>query len=589
VVVPLRQLLRLVVAIVVLLCISASPLITATVRGFRFTDSVWGYVSFSIAFVVLNSLYLTAAFCAAVATRVRFARLTFAIWLAIDFWIRAIEIVLMQNFAVGYGPEFFYYFDKNAIVVALQSFPSLAVTCALVSTGVAIVGHHLLSFSNLQRAAAVRMLPVMLLLWVLSASVISSPQSSIAVISIVKSGVVHFTKPVPELPLLTDEERAHVAERGLTDAISYEGTKHTGHNILIVFVESLQLNLTSLANADLAGATPNLERFARENTWFVNFFSTANDTVQGLYSAICGVVPVPDLAFITSVEQRNDRCLPSDLQTQGYHTVFLMGGSHRFGSKGRMLRRHGFQSVIGREELLERSPQLTKQLNPWGLNDPDLMRDFLDQLDRDRISEPYLAAILTVNNHIPGFSAKDCPGETGHALVDGLKCTDSAIGVLLNGLEARQLLDRTIVIIVADHHYHSQLGLPQSAEDARNSEWGRHRIYAAARVPYSRPRVDRRLRYLADLPAMLLEDVGFRVSRYRAGVGEGEIALRRSIVTHSLEATIVGGAIRTQTGDCIDSYADATIDAAVPWKDCARQKALLYHNLMLLPPPATKP
>ena len=560
------------------------PRLIAWLGGFQYNDSTWGTVSFAGAFFIFNGLYLLVAVSALsiVGHFNRAAAALFAVWLAGDFWIRALETALMHYFDLGFGPEFFFYLGWDAVILTVKSFPLLLLLVVAASGGLCVAGLRLYQAIRLPLQSGIAVCVMATLTWFAGAQFIPNTKNVVAIHAFVKAALNQLDQDVVLEPALTDEELRQLAERGISEEILLnQQAQGMRPNVLLVFVESLQLNLTSLVNPALSHLTPNLEHLARNGRWYTNFYSTADDTVLGLFSGLCGVLPLPDLLFVASVKDERVRCLPDDLRSLGYRTSFMMGGSYRFGSKGAMLRRSGFESVSGREESLKKRPDLISNLNPWGLHDTDLVREFLDRLDAG-VSEPFFTAMLTVNGHVPGFTAPDCPHFSDDRLLQGIYCTDVAIGILLQGLRSRGFLERTVVLVVADHHYHSSAtSQARYVAQTPNVEAESRRIFAALLSPGQQPMVDEDLRYLADVPAIVLEQVGVNVGRYRAGVGEQGVRLRRSIITSDFAIQRSGAALVDTA--CSNDAAHQVLDARVLWTSCARRRALLHHNLGLLP------
>lgn len=110
-----------------------------------------------------------------------------------------------------------------------------------------------------------------------------------------------------------------------------------------------------------------------------------------------------------------------------------MGGADaNCSGKDLFLSAHEFDDVLGWTEWRE----ATTRRHDWGLHDTDVVRQAICRLDDLERRAPFHLSILTVNSHPPGFVAPDCPGsKRSPSLLFAVRCTDTAIGTLLDELE----------------------------------------------------------------------------------------------------------------------------------------------------------
>ncbi len=97
-------------------------------------------------------------------------------------------------------------------------------------------------------------------------------------------------------------------------------------------------------------------------------------------------------------------------------------------------------------------------------SDEDLMKFYLSKLDnREDSSKPFMSWITTVTSHQPytdnstynKLYYNDMPNNLSkdvRSYMSKLKVVDNAIGILLDGLEERNLLDDTVIVLYADHY-----------------------------------------------------------------------------------------------------------------------------------------
>lgn len=96
-------------------------------------------------------------------------------------------------------------------------------------------------------------------------------------------------------------------------------------------------------------------------------------------------------------------------------------------------------------------------------SDEELMEKYLEILDERDEDEPFMSFITTVTSHQP-FSTSSNYGDMYMDLfpsnyptdlkryMSKLKVVDNAIGILLDGLESRGILDDTVIVLYGDHY-----------------------------------------------------------------------------------------------------------------------------------------
>lgn len=95
-------------------------------------------------------------------------------------------------------------------------------------------------------------------------------------------------------------------------------------------------------------------------------------------------------------------------------------------------------------------------------SDEELMEKYLEVLDTQDLSNPFMSFITTVSSHQPYNSSEFgdlymdlFPEEYSTELrryMSKLKVVDNAIGILLDGLEERGILDDTVIVLFGDHY-----------------------------------------------------------------------------------------------------------------------------------------
>ena len=183
-------------------------------------------------------------------------------------------------------------------------------------------------------------------------------------------------------------------------------------------------------------------------------------TIAGIVASQCGFPLVVNHRLSnTSLASISDpfagqQCLGDILDERGYRTVFMGGADHAFGGKGNFLSTHGYQQVLGLEEL-RASLADPDYLNGWGLFDDSLFELAGQKLrELEEGEQPWMLTLLTVDTHFPnGHASKSCRPLSAEAtsIENAIYCSDQLISGFIR--QALQELDmrETIVVLFSDH------------------------------------------------------------------------------------------------------------------------------------------
>ncbi|VAW42712.1 hypothetical protein MNBD_GAMMA01-897 [hydrothermal vent metagenome] len=226
-------------------------------------------------------------------------------------------------------------------------------------------------------------------------------------------------------------------------------------NVIIIYLESFSEILTE--NEQYPGLTPNLDKLKTENISFINKFSSAYVTVEGIANSQCGTLMNMDNSnnSLTSAAGRlpNLPCLGDVLHTAGYQQIFYGGADLEFAGKGAFLSTHGYDEVRGIKDWRKQGLDAT---NTWGITDSDLFAQALERIiELKEKKQLFNLTLLTLGTHIPGFVYDSCSQYTGTALrntfLDAIHCTDYLVGQFIQNLDKYGILEDTLVYIQGDH------------------------------------------------------------------------------------------------------------------------------------------
>ena len=214
---------------------------------------------------------------------------------------------------------------------------------------------------------------------------------------------------------------AVAVEYPLSD-LSY-GDKGSGYNLLMIVVDGIRAK-------DVAQDMPALTRFAQENVRFSDHYSSGNHADTGLFGLFYGISPT----YLDSVlAGRKPSALINALSDQGYQLGLFSSD--------------GFNASLYRQALLtdfslptpapQSDAQTTQQWQRW----------LTDQGDK----EPWFSYI-NFSGAEPAEGAKTpAPADFIQRYRTGAQDVDTQIAQVLDTLKQRGLLDKTVVVITAEH------------------------------------------------------------------------------------------------------------------------------------------
>ena len=232
-------------------------------------------------------------------------------------------------------------------------------------------------------------------------------------------------------------------------------------NLVWIYGESLEK--TYLDESLFPGLMPEIKKLSQESLSFGNIAQVFGTgwTIAGMVASQCGIPLVTTGGHGNSMGFIRDflpgaTCLGDILRKQGYHLSYLGGAFSQFAGKGAFYKSHGFQDVLGFEELRPFVNDET-DFNEWGIQD-----DALFEIVRKKLQELYSAqqpfGLFTLNlgtHHPHGYIAKSCQGQNygdgSNPFLNAVHCTDRLIGKLVNDIRAMDPDNSTLVVIASDH------------------------------------------------------------------------------------------------------------------------------------------
>ena len=172
---------------------------------------------------------------------------------------------------------------------------------------------------------------------------------------------------------------------------------------------------------------------------------------------------------------------------ENYYTFSAHNYTEHYYERRTIHQNMGSQKYYGVEDL---NIDYSNEYKDWS-SDEDFMNEFLNILDNNKDGK-FMTWLTTVSSHQPyGYSSKE--GDKYLDLFEDedismelkrykskLKILDNALGILLDGLEKRKILDDTVIVMFGDHYPY---GLPT---DMINSvlDYDVSKEYEAERTPF---------------------------------------------------------------------------------------------------------
>jgi hypothetical protein len=260
--------------------------------------------------------------------------------------------------------------------------------------------------------------------------------------------------PFPDYPLVRQQD--------------HRRQPHFGRpvNILLLFIEGLDRRFLNQVRTIPGEAsipvrvTPFLDQLKNESLYFEHFFSNGVQTTRGLFSTLCSAFPRQGTAVIKTRSRHEYLCMPEVLQQAGYRTEMVVSLDADQSGLREFLEHNGVDRYYSEQDF----PSEAERLGV-GLTDRTLF-DFLETRMHalQSAGQPFMLAALTAGTHHPFTVPADHPDVQGllrdpDPYVAALRYCDWALEQMFSDLQSKNLLRRTLVVILGDHGRHEPIGL----------------------------------------------------------------------------------------------------------------------------------
>jgi lipoteichoic acid synthase len=265
----------------------------------------------------------------------------------------------------------------------------------------------------------------------------------------------HWVVSLLRRPEVTELERSQVVDqlrRRPKERDRLSG-QCRGMNLLVIQVESLQ-NFVIGTRCDGNEVTPNLNRMARNGIYFRNISDQTGDgnSADAEFLSNASLYPARQGAVSFLHPNNTFDSLPKTLRENGYSTAVLHGDSRGFWNYGALADGLGFQCQFFKDCF-----RINETVG-LGLSDHAFFTQSIDKLLA--LPRPFYAFMITLSSHEPfsdvtpsleSFPVGRLEGTEIGDYFRAVHYADRAIGDLLQEMERKGLLSRTVVSVYGDH------------------------------------------------------------------------------------------------------------------------------------------
>ena len=222
------------------------------------------------------------------------------------------------------------------------------------------------------------------------------------------------------------------------------------HNVVIVVLEGVQYNYTSLADSR-SNLTPYLAALAKQGVEFTNTRSTLTHTTKVLFGLLTGRLPSAsqDLAEAVPAVKPYASIATILKQKLDFRTAFFQSAKGNFESRPGLVYNLGFDKFWAREDLGD--PNCF--LGYLACDEFSMLRPIVEWIKAD-IRKPFLLTILCSVTHDP-YEVPEWFAIPARELIEryrqSILYTDKFLAALDAELVRLNLADKTIFCVIGDH------------------------------------------------------------------------------------------------------------------------------------------
>lgn len=233
-------------------------------------------------------------------------------------------------------------------------------------------------------------------------------------------------------------------------------------NLVYIYGESLER--TYFDDEAFPGLAPELGALKEEGLDFsqTEQLPGTDYTIAGMVASQCGIPLFAPFegnasASVSSFFPQNT-CLGDILKNSGYQNYFVQGANLRFAGKDVFLKSHGFDHLVGAEELKGEVSD-PKYRNDWGFYDDTVLDEVWKKYEAlSRSGQRFSLFALTVDTHHPdGFISRTCSRKSysydgkPNQSFSAVTCSQQHIAALINKIKTSPWFKDTVIVVSSDH------------------------------------------------------------------------------------------------------------------------------------------
>jgi arylsulfatase A-like enzyme len=257
-----------------------------------------------------------------------------------------------------------------------------------------------------------------------------------------------FTMKVPAetMKLIEEMHTAHVNDPiAGADSIT---------NVIVFVLESTPANLVQVYDSTYR-VTPNIDKWKKHARIYDNMYAHLPNTPNTMLSLVSGIYPM--ISYKSIVNEKPDISIPSlpaVLLKGGFQTSLFFSSDLSFSNMGKYAKYQQFQTIEDAKTMpctMKKFSSNYAQLD--GLNDNCIVSSYV-AWKKTRPGKTF-SMLWTNQTHYPYFYSapenKLAENVELNKYLNALSEVDAAFGKLMNGLEQRNELNNTLVIVIGDH------------------------------------------------------------------------------------------------------------------------------------------
>lgn len=226
-----------------------------------------------------------------------------------------------------------------------------------------------------------------------------------------------------------------------------------GKNLVVVQVEALQ---GFVINSSINGQeiTPNLNKLIKSSLYFDNYYTetAGGGTSDAELLSNVSMFPAKQGSTYIRFSGNDFYSLSEKLSEQGYKTFAMHAYKPGFWNRSVMYKTLGFDEFINKNNFIQ------DEISGMGLNDKSFFKQSLEYMEKQR--EPYYSLLITLTSHYPfnndkkyysSFDVGKYKDTFFGNYLEAIHYADEALGDFIGELEARGLMDRSVLAVYGDH------------------------------------------------------------------------------------------------------------------------------------------